>query len=199
MAYTYATYSFGARFNPLFLVYVALLGMSTYAMFLLVPRLGSLRVTEDDWARLPRRRLVALFYGIVAVFALLWGSDIAAALVSGEPPRAALEAETPTSIIHVLDLAFLLPLGAVAATLLLKRRPRGVPLAGIFLVKGLTIAVAVLSMAAFVHLEGQPLNLPVAEAMLVTVILLAFVGARFAQALAPAHSMASRGLGILRP
>jgi hypothetical protein len=180
-AYTYATYSFGARFNALFLVYVAILGISTYALFLIVPRLAP--SSEPDWSRIPRRSLISLLYGIVVLFSLLWGSDIVPALLAGTTPNAAREADTPTSFIHILDLAYLLPLGAIAGTLLLRKRAWGVPLAGLFLVKGIAISVAVLSMALFVHLAGLPVNVPVTSAMAVTVVLFAVVGARYARAL----------------
>lgn len=185
MAYTYATYALGARFNPLFLAYCAILGTSTYALFVLVPRLGDVEPGPSEWARLPRRSLVVLLYSIVLVFTWLWGSDILPALLQGGTPAAALEAQTPTSMIHVLDLAFLLPLGAVAATLLARRRPWGVHLAGVFLVKGVTIALAVLSMAGFAYAGGQPVNVPVGVAMLATLVLLALAGWRYARALAP--------------
>lgn len=181
MAYTYATYAFGARFNALFLVYCAILGVSTYGLFLIVPR-----VLETGRAiapsRLPRRTLIGLLYGIAAVFTLLWGADILPAMLAGEAPRAAVEAETPTSIVHVLDLTFVLPLGAIAATLLLRKSPAGAPLAGLFLVKAMTIALAVLSMGLFAFLAGQPVNVPVAGAMLGVVILVGIVGWRYARA-----------------
>lgn len=183
LAYTYATYSFGARFNALFLVYVAILSMSTYAMFLIIPRLAP--SSEPDWSRIPRRSLVALLYGIVALFALLWGLDVVPALLTGAAPNAALEGETPTGIIHVLDLAYLLPLGAIAGTLLLRKRAWGIPLAGLFLVKGLAISVAVLGMALFVYLADLPVNVPVAASMAVMVILFGLVGWRYARSIRP--------------
>lgn len=181
MAYTYATYAFGARFNVLFLAYCAILGASTYALFLIVPR-----VLETGQAittsRLPRRTLIGLLYGIAAVFTLLWGADILPAMMAGEAPRAALEAGTPTSIVHVLDLTFVLPLGAIAATLLLRGNIAGAPLAGLFLVKAMTIALAVLSMALFASLAGQPVNVPVAGAMIAVVVLVGIVGWRYTRA-----------------
>ena len=185
MAYTYATYAFGARFNALFPVYCAILGASAYGLFLLVPRLGERPPSAGEWARMPRRSLAVLLYGVALVFALLWGSDLVPALLRGDAPAAALETQTPTSVVHVLDLAFLLPLGVLAATLLVRRRPWGVPLAGLFLVKALAISVAVLSMAAFVRLAGQPVNAPVAASMALMVALVGLVGWRYARALAP--------------
>lgn len=189
MAYTYATYAFGARFNVLFLVYCAVLGMSTYALFLAVPPLlGTAHAIAPS--RLPRRTLVALLYGIAAVFALLWGAEIVGAMVAGEAPRSAAEAQTPTSFVHVLDLAFVLPLGALSATLLLRGHGAGAPLAGLFLVKAMTIALAVLSMALFASRADQPVNLPVAGAMAGVVLLVGLVGWRYARAFAPSRPAA---------
>lgn len=182
LAYTYATYAFGARFNVLFLAYCAILGVSTYALFLAVPPLLDVGRSIDP-ARLPRRTLIGVLYGIAAVFTLLWGVEIAVALIAGQPPRSAVDAQAPTSIVHVLDLAFVLPLGAVAATLLLRRSPAGSALAGLFLVKAMTIALAVLSMGLFSFWAEQPVNIPVAVAMLGVVLLVGLVGWRYARAL----------------
>jgi hypothetical protein len=146
--------------------------------------------SEPDWSRFPRRSLVALLYSVVALFSLLWGLDIVPALLAGGTPDAALEGETPTGIIHVLDLAYLLPLGAIAGTLLLRKRAWGIPLAGLFLVKGLAISVAVLSMALFVYLAELPVNVPVAAAMAVMVVLFGLVGWRYARSIRPSNRRA---------
>lgn len=195
MAYTYATYALGARFNVLFVVYCAVLGMSTYGLFLAVPRL--LRATPRPSRPLPRRTLIGVLFAIATVFVLLWGTEIVIATLSGDPPPAALEAETPTSLIHVLDLSFVLPLGFVAGTLLLLRRDAGIPLAGVFLVKALTIALAVLSMGLFAWRADDPVNVPVAGSMLGVVVLVLLVGWRYARALAPARPVreAPRSVG----
>jgi hypothetical protein len=192
LAYTYATYAFGARFNVLFLAYCAILGVSTYALFLATPPLlATSRAIDFD--KLPRRMLIGILYGIAAIFTLLWGLDIVTAMLTGEPPRGAIEAETPTSFVHVLDLSFVLPLGAIAATLLLLRREAGGPLAGVFLVKAMSIALAVLSMAAFTALAGQAVNVPVAAAMGIVVLSVGLVGWCYSRAFAPRAAPAVRG------
>ncbi|HWH08188.1 MAG TPA: hypothetical protein VNX21_03245, partial [Candidatus Thermoplasmatota archaeon] len=137
------------------------------------------------WARLPRRALAAAFLVIALVFALLWLADVVPALLSGGVPQAALETQTPTSLIHVLDLAFVLPLCVATAVLLLRRRAAGAMLAGVVLVKAATVSMAVLSMAAFVVLEGRPVNGPVAAAMGLTLAVVLALGARWLAALAP--------------
>lgn len=185
MAYTYATYAFGVRFNALFLVYVAILGASTYALLLAVARLPLAAVTDATWRRMPRRSLAAFFLVTAPVFAALWLMDVVPALLSGGVPQAALEAQTPTSFVHVLDLAFILPLLAVTGALLLARRPLGAMLGGIMAVKAATIALAVLSMGAFSLAEGQPLNAPVAAAMGVVALLSLGLGWRTFAALGP--------------
>ena len=185
LAYTYATYAMGVRFNALFLVYVAVLGASTAALFLALARLPLDAATPRAWARLPRRALATLFFAIALVFVGLWMADVVPAMLSGRPPAAALETDTPTGLIHVMDLAFVLPLCVAAGVLLLRREASGMMLAGVVLVKTATLALAVLAMAAFVLLDGQAVNVPVAAAMLVTLALVLAMVRRWFAALAP--------------
>src|SRR5512143_476634 len=75
VVYTYASYAFGIRFNPLFLIYVALLGCSTYAL------IGGLVTT--DWAGIQAGftektpvRAVSIFLLVIAgLFYLIWLSE----------------------------------------------------------------------------------------------------------------------------
>lgn len=194
MAYAYATYAFGTRFNALFPAYVAILGASTFALFVLIRHLPVHRVTERVWAGMPRRSVAGAALVIVAVFVFLWGADIVPALVEGRPPDSAVQFETPTSSVHVMDLAFLLPLGVIAGVMLLRRQSMGVLLAGVFLIKGITIALAVLSMAAFSTAAGQPINVPVATGISGTLVALLLVGWPYLRALS-----AEGGSGGNRP
>lgn len=158
--YTYVGYAFDVRFNPLFLVYVALLGCSTYAL------IGGLITT--DWEgftagfteRTPTKA-VSIYLGMLAsLFYLLWLSEAVPASLSGNPPQSLIDAGTPTNFVQVLDLAWLLPAIAITAISLWRKRSLGYTLAGALLTHFVLLTLAILSMVAFMVRAGQPVVIP---------------------------------------
>ncbi|GAB4481498.1 MAG: hypothetical protein Kow0088_23770 [Anaerolineales bacterium] len=158
--YTYVGYAFAVRFNSLFLVYVALLGCSTYAL------IGGLVTT--DWAgvkagfteRTPAKA-VSIYLGLIVVlFYLLWLSEAIPASLSGNPPQSLIDAGTPTNFVQVLDMAWLLPAVAITAVSLWRKRSLGYTLAGALLTHFVLLTLAILSMVAFMGRAGQPVVIP---------------------------------------
>jgi len=160
MVYTYVGYAFSVRFNPLFLVYVALLGCSTYAL------IGGCVTT--DWAdlqarftaRTPVKAVSVLFAVIAALFYALWSSDALPASLAGEPSQALIDADTPTNFVHVLDMAWLLPALAITAVNLWRKKPIGYGLAGALLAYVVLLSLAVLAMVVAMARAGHPVVLP---------------------------------------
>lgn len=127
--YNYVIYTFAIPFGPLFFLWVAVLGLSTYAL------LGGL-VTIDHGAvaaRFASRRaviVVAWFLIVTAVlFGLLWLSEDLPALLAGDRPQSLIDMALPTNPVHILDLGFFLPAVVVTGVLLLQRRPLAYTLA----------------------------------------------------------------------
>lgn len=158
--YTYVGYAFDVRFNPLFLVYVALLGCSTYAL------IGGLITT--DWEgfrkgfteRTPNKA-VSIYLGMIAsLFYLLWLSEAVPASLSGNPPQSLIDAGTPTNFVQVIDMAWLLPAIAITAISLWRKRSLGYALAGALLTHFTLLTLAILSMVAFMVRAGQPVVIP---------------------------------------
>ena len=119
--YNYAIYGFAVPFGPLFIVWVAVLGLATYAL------IGGIASVDPAKVRgrvsRPSMRPVAWFLIAVAgLFGLLWLADIARALASGAPPAAVTEMGIPTNPVHVLDLALFLPAAVIVGVLLLRER-----------------------------------------------------------------------------
>ncbi len=160
LAYTYASYAFGIRFNPLFLVYVALLGCATYAL------IGGLLAT--DWTRVKAGftertpvKTVSIFLLVVAVlFYLMWLSEALPASISGIPPQSVQEDGTATNVIHVLDMAWLLPALVIAALSLWRRQPLGYSLAAALLMNLVLLVLAILSMVVFQAQAGEAASIP---------------------------------------
>ena len=160
VAYTYASYAFGIRFNPLFLIYIALLGCATYAL------IGGLATT--DWAgikagfteRTPIRAVSIFLLVIAGLFYLMWLSEAIPASLTGIPPQSVKDDGTPTNVIHVLDMAWLLPALVITAVSLWRKQPVGYALAAALLANLVFLALAILAMIVFQARGGEPLVIP---------------------------------------
>lgn len=162
-AYTYLTYAF-APFTPAFLGYVAIIGAASYGLLdgLLRVDVGLVAPAFED---APRRAVGWFVIVVAALFTVLWLAMIVPAIPGGLPEgRMTYDI---ASAVHVLDLAWVLPLLAATGAMLLRGHPAGPLLAGVVLCMKVVLALAMLSMSfAFV---AEP---SLAEAGLWTVIAL---------------------------
>ncbi len=160
VTYTYASYAFGIRWNPLFLCYVALLGCSAYALIGSLATVDRAAIKAAFTARTPNRAVGIFLLAIAGVFYLMWLSEAVPASLAGTVPQSVQQDGTPTNVIHVLDMGLLLPGLAIAAVSLLRKRPLGYTLSAAFLVNLAFLALAVLSMAVFQAWAGEPAPAP---------------------------------------
>jgi len=155
LVYTYVIYAFHVRFNPLFLVYVALLGCSLYAL------IGGLATTEfaTVQARFSGKtpvRVVSIFLAIVAVlFYFSWLGEVIPASISGEVPQSVTQNGTPSNGVHVLDMAWILPASALTAVWLWQKRALAYTLAGVLLTFFSLLALAIMAMMISMSLYAQ--------------------------------------------
>lgn len=123
-AYNYAIYAFSIHFGPLFLVWVAVLGLSIFAAAgsaAALYRQGTGKGSASPPMRLPAWFLIA----VAGLFALLWLSEIVPDLLAGRPSTGATTWDIPTNPVHVLDLALFLPAICATGVLLLRRHRIG--------------------------------------------------------------------------
>jgi hypothetical protein len=152
--YELVIYAFSVRFNSLFLLYCATLGLSLFALVTLLAGL----VGQDgrSWydGPLPRRTVAAFLIGVGGVFGLLWLAEVVpASLRAGIPPSLA-EAAVPTNPVHVMDLSFILPLHVTAGVSLARRRPLAYALAPILLAFDALMALSIAGMMVVMRLRG---------------------------------------------
>jgi hypothetical protein len=143
--YNYVIYTFSIPFGPLFLLWVAVFGISLYAL------IGGIAAVRHDavmsqFTNSRAIKVVAWFLIITAVlFSFLWLSEDIPALISGTRPQSLADMALPTNPVHILDLAFFLPAVLLTGVLLLKRKPLGytfAPSAIIFIIlTGVTILI----------------------------------------------------------
>jgi len=138
--YTYMSMCFGAAYNSLFLVYVALFSLSLYAFILSMMSFDLKTLTAHFSEKLPRRWISGLLFFAAAFLAFAWLGRIAATFSPGTIP--ALE-NTTSMFIQAMDLGLIVPLCLLSGILLLRRRPWGYLLASVGMLKFLTMGTAV--------------------------------------------------------
>src|ERR1700694_296711 len=125
LLYSYIIYAFDVHFNSLFLVYVAIVGLSFYALVgsVIHMHLDSL---QASFSATTPARLVSVFLLVLGiVFSLLWLREEITALVTGQIPPSVTQANLPTNPVHILDLALYLPAMLMTALLLWRRKLLG--------------------------------------------------------------------------
>jgi hypothetical protein len=119
-AYNYAIYAFSVHFGPLFLVWVAVLGLSLFALITGIAALEA-QVIRALFAEAPARVAGCFLVSMAVLFALVWLNEVVPDLAAGRPSTSAADWNLPTNPVHVLDLAFFLPAVAISGVLLLRR------------------------------------------------------------------------------
>jgi hypothetical protein len=152
--YQLVIYAFALRFNALFLLYCAALGLSLFAVIAVLADLA--RVEIDRWftERVPFRPAAALLIGIGAVFSALWLAEIVPALARGTTPASIVEAGVPANPVHVMDLSAVLPAHVAAGILLLRRRQLGYLLAPVLLAFDVLMSLSIAGMMIVMRLRG---------------------------------------------
>ncbi|MDF1499860.1 MAG: hypothetical protein P1P76_05255 [Anaerolineales bacterium] len=151
--YTYTSMAMLTSYNALFLVYVALFTLSLYAFILSMLSFNVRELPTHFSDRLPRRWIAGLLFFVGGFLVLAWLGRIVPPLFDGTLP--ALE-NTTTLVIQAMDLALVAPLAILAGVLLLQKNPWGYLLASVALMKGITMGLAVSSMAVNMALRGVP-------------------------------------------
>ena len=166
LLYTYASYSFLTAFNELYLVYIAVFGLTLFTLIGGLTRLDATALKEavDDHSVRP----YVLFQALLAVLvALMWLGDVGPAILAGTRPPSIADTDLPVPVIQSLDLGVVVPSFALSGYFLYQRRAWGYVFTGILLVKGTTLGLAVVSMIVFMLLDGQ--TVPFAQILLFTI------------------------------
>ena len=190
LVYAYIVYSMAVHFNELFLVYVAALGLSSYALMWWVDRLRA----DNQLVAPPSTRRVAGYTSITigVLFGLLWLSELIPATLTGEVPQSVIDAGLWVNPIHVIDLAVLLPAFIIAGCLTLKGRASGQFFVGPLLVFSVLMGASIVAAMILMTMEGFENTLP--PLMMVSLIVLAslFAASRYLMPLSERATSRSR-------
>jgi len=130
LSYNAVMFIFATPFNQLFLLYVAMFSLCFWSATSILHQVDLEALRARFSPRLPVRGLAAYALVIVALNGLVWLRNVVPSVLSSTPPSWLDGTGLGTHPVYVLDLAFWLPLMAVAAVWLWRRRPWGYVLVG---------------------------------------------------------------------
>jgi hypothetical protein len=133
--YVYLIYAYGGLYNIFFPLYVAIMGLCIFSIIGVLNGVDAEAVHARVKATAPRRFVAAYFIGTVLLLTFIWGTAVVNAIVTKTPDEGTL--------IYVTDLAFVLPVFALGGVWLWQRQPWGDLLAGVMLVKAVTLGLSI--------------------------------------------------------
>jgi len=197
LVYNYAIFAFSVAMNPLTAVHVAIFGLSLWSLLL-----GARIAVEASHAateRLHRRASAGLLIAVAGMFGLLWLGQIATTTMTGILAPDLVLAGITTNPVYALDLAFFLPLCAVAGIGLL-RRDGGASFALPMLIWVPLMGAGVLGGFLLGAINGDAV--PVAVASVIGTLCIASVGLAVVAIVRPPAGVADpthRAGGVSRP
>ena len=178
VVYEMFIYAFAIHFNALFLVYCATLGIAGFALVAVTIDVSRcVPLVDARGAHVAGGFLIA----VGAAFGLMWLAEDVPAMLRNAPSRSLVETGLFTNPVHVIDLAFVLPLHILAGVWIWQRRDAGKLLAPILLAFGVLMSASIGGMLIAMHVAGAAAALPVTAAMFVVAATAAGVLARLLQ------------------
>jgi hypothetical protein len=153
--YNYVIYMFSVPFGSLFLLWIAVFGLSLFAL------IGGVVSVDHEAVKASFKsqravKVVAWFLIVTAIlFAFLWLSEDVPALLSGKTPQSVVDLAIPTNPVHILDLGFFLPAVIITGILLLKEKPFAYTVTPAFLVFLILTGIPILITPFVQSMRGQ--------------------------------------------
>lgn len=154
--YTYASYSFYAMYNSLFLAYVALMSASFFAFTLTMMSFNIEQMNRSFNPKLPVKFIGGVLIFVAVLVALMWLKRILSPI--GAVPEG-LEHYT-TLIIQALDLGFIIPAAILGGILIIKRKAFGYLLSSVIIVKEAALLTVIIAMLISQKAAGVKIGVP---------------------------------------
>jgi hypothetical protein len=153
MLYNYAFYLFGAAFNAFFLVYVALLGLSIFALIFGLTGLNIEEIHQQIGNRMPSGWIAGYMLFVALGLSCVYLAQSISFIFTGHLPGIVTTSGHPTNVVFALDLTLLVPWLVLGSVWLLRKRSWGTVIVGMFSVKG-PLYTAVLALNTFLVMRG---------------------------------------------
>lgn len=168
--YNYAFYLFGAAFNKIFLLYVAIYTLSFFALIMGLAALPvqniicTSKILRNEIPILLGQRVVSFFLILISIMLCLVEIPPCFTFITkGVIPEIVVKTQIHTSVVYALDLSFVVPAMVLGAILLWQNKGWGIILSAMMLVKCFTYGL-VLTFGTFLIMKkglSNDLLLPV--------------------------------------
>jgi hypothetical protein len=132
--YGYALYAMQGQYTSIYIVYLAIFSLSIYSIVLGLLSFPAEFAVKTSLSKGLSRSISIFLYSIVFMLGLIWLIRIS--------PDIARHIPQDTYGVFVLDLCIVFPAVAIAATLLIRRKPYGNIFAGVALMKAFTVCLS---------------------------------------------------------
>jgi hypothetical protein len=155
MLYNYIFYLYGANFNVLFLVYVALFTLSIYALIFSISKINAGEISRKFSTHTPVKFISGflMFFGVL--LGVLWIALSLSFVFTGKVPPQITQTDHPTGVVFASDLSLLIPAVILSSVLLWKRHAWGYVLGIIVMVKAITYGLALIVMCIFAYIKAD--------------------------------------------
>lgn len=154
MLYNYAFYLFGTAFNVFFLVYVALVSLSLFALIFALANLDVTILSQSFRTSTPVRWISGFMVFIGGFLGFKWIAGSLNFVFTGKLPQAILDFAQPTNLVFALDLTLIVPWMIVGAIWLWQHRPWGYIIGVIMTMKAATYGLVLITSTMYVALSG---------------------------------------------
>lgn len=176
LVYAFVIYAMAVHLNYLFLVYVAVLGLSAWAVLVHVAQLRRAATVHAQGRARSWPAVVLVTIG--ALFAAMWLGELVPALLSGEVPASLAEAGLEVNPVHVIDLSMVLPAFVLSGAAALRGREAGLFWLGPWLVFSVLMGTSIVAAMALMAAAGE--GGAVVPAVMVSVVVLASLASAWA-------------------
>jgi len=164
LVYTFLIYCFTVRFNPLFIPYCFVLGLSFFSVIWFFS--GDKKEFYGSRGNKVLGIVGVYFISVSVVFYSLWLAELVPATINDEIPGSIKEAGLLTNPVHVIDLSFFLPATFIAGILALRRSILSTLLSPVLLTFFILMDVTVATLSIIMNLRGITEGITVAIIMI---------------------------------
>lgn len=175
LIYAFMVYALAVHLNYLFLVYVAVLGLSAWAVIFTMNRVRGAGIQFPEGRSRTLAAWVMITTGIL--FAGLWLGELVPALLAGEVPTSLTDAGLWVNPIHVIDLSVALPGFIISGIAALKGREHGLFWLAPWLVFSGLMGSSIIAAMVLMMGSGAVDTVP-ATAMVSAVVVASLIGLR---------------------
>ena len=155
MTYIWATVAFSVAWNPFFLGYVVLFGLSLFTLVGGLAAIDEAEVHDAVHGRISPVVYSGFLWVIALGLSLLWLGDLVPPMLEGTTPTIVEELGEQATVSHAIDLAVVVPALAISGYLLWRERPWGYVFGGVVLLLGALLAPTITAMTVVLVLEGE--------------------------------------------